>query len=96
MSSVRANKQTGRDSFHVIAEFDGVGVEVKETAHGPKVALLMAMGFAERYRPGPDGQETITLEVWRRTVLGPETLLYRVERDEHGVVRGYTVGGEVD
>ncbi len=83
------NKETGRDTFHIVCEHDGVAFEVRETKHGAKVALLMAMGYAERTL------SVDTLEVWRKTLLGPETLMYRVERDEHGVVRGHTIE-EVD
>ncbi len=86
MSSVRANKQTGRDVFHVVAEHDGIHIDVLETKHGPKVALNMAMRFAEIINI--DGLE---LEVWRKTLLGPETLMYRVVRDEHGAVYGHTI-----
>lgn len=74
----------GKDTFHIV----GGDVELKMTGHGPKVALLMAMGFAEH------AEKPCEIAVWRRTLLGPEVGLYTVTRDELGTVRAYTINEE--
>jgi hypothetical protein len=64
---------SGRDSFHVIGP-EGELAAKGEATH----ALNVATRFAERGAP--------KLTVVRRSLFGPETTLYRVDRSEHGVV----------
>jgi hypothetical protein len=67
----------GKDSFHVLA---GDLRELATKGEAPH-ALTVAQRIAEQKCTGPT-----TLTVVRRSLFGPATTLYRVDRDEHGIV----------
>lgn len=89
MSAVRRRRKksddtlAAKDTFHVL---DPAGIEIKVTGYGPKVGLLLAMERAQR-----DFDKPVALTVERRSLFGPATPLYRVERDEHGNVKAFTL-----
>jgi hypothetical protein len=69
----KSSTPAGRDTYHVLAG----GSELATKSAAPH-ALNIATRFAERGTP--------TLTVIRRSLFGPSTTLYRVDRDEHGTV----------
>lgn len=72
----RAQVLAGRDTFHVLAP-DGGQLAVKgEAPH----ALLVAQRVAEM------SPTEVVLTVERRSLFGPEVLIYRVTRTENGTV----------
>jgi hypothetical protein len=81
----RKHKDTllGKDSWHVL---DPAGVEIKVTGLGPNIGLILAQERAVR-----DFTEPVELTVEQRSLFGPATPIYRVSRDEHGVVRSFVL-----
>ena len=77
MARKRTSAPAGRDTYHVVG-LPGVEIVKGEAAH----ALNVGQRTAEVFKPkGP-----LTLTIDRRSLFGPTTLLYRIDRTERGLV----------
>jgi hypothetical protein len=76
----------GKDTFHVL---DPAGLQITVTGYGPRVGLLLAQERAQR-----DYTDPVILTVERRSLFGPATPLYRVERNARGEVLSFTLAQE--
>jgi hypothetical protein len=61
---------------------------VRETDVAPGVALVLAHAEAGRH------SRAVALTVERRDLFGPAVTLFRVERDEDGIILTYTLSNE--
>jgi hypothetical protein len=82
----RTESLAGKDTYHVL--HDGTELAVRGPA-GPEtpgaLALVIAQGRAVKWGA------SVTLTVERRSLFGPATPIYRVVRDEDGVVKSFTL-----
>lgn len=78
----------GATRYHIL---DQAGHDVAPEQGHPGVALSRALNIIQRM--GVDGDET-PLYVERRTLFGNPVELYRIIRDEDGVIRTYTINLE--
>jgi hypothetical protein len=76
---------TSGTTYHVV---DVSGTEVVRATNHPMIAVLRAQSVAERV------PETYTYYIERRTLFGDPVELFSVDRDEHGVVRTFTLTKE--
>jgi hypothetical protein len=77
---------TSGTTFHVRADEDDF--EPFKAQPLAPLALVRAQKYAERY------PIAVTLYVERQTLFGDPVDLFMVERDDHGVVRTYTLSHE--
>lgn len=82
MSRRRDTSLEGKDTFHVL-DPKGVQIAVKGSA-SPIAPGAQALNVAQRAAEQYDKPVVLTVE--RRTLFGDPVVLYRVTRDEHGVV----------
>lgn len=79
---------TSGTTFHIL---DQEGHDLRGPQPSPGVALSRAQNIIQQ--DGTDGDEG-TLYIERHTLFGDPVELYRVFRDEHGVVFTYTTSQE--